>query len=295
MKKKEPKRFITQRDFEILQFLWRWKAVSTLALAKRFYPGVRPFTAYQRLLKLERARFIKSYSFRHRMGSAWTLDNRGFRFIFPYLPGLKEDGFASENPLHDYYSTAFHLGEWLNSKPASGFMCSEQEMRRLHPDLLPNWVPTSNGRRPDGFSLVGSGKEVKLYAFEAELTQKSKGNYENILAYYDEEESISGVFWLVASANIQKVIQGQILNLSFARPKIHYFLQLSEFKKLGWYAPMSGGLLSGKTMAFALLDGDSTTVRPKSDDFGVTALLQNAKRPFVSKPSDSAPPAPTSD
>lgn len=295
MKKKEPKRFITQRDFEILRFLWRWKAVSTAALAKSFYPDVRPFTAYQRLLMLERARFIKSYSFRHRMGSAWTLDNRGFRFILPYLAGLKEEGFASENPVHDFYSTAFHLGEWLSSRPPTGLTCTEQEMRRLHPDLLPIWVPTSDGRRPDGFSMIGSGKEAKLYAFEVELTQKSKASYELILDYYEEEESISGVFWLVSSPNIQRVIQGEILKLSPARSKIHHFIQLSEFKKHGWYAPVSVGQLHGKTMAIALLDGSPTTARPKPNHSGVTALLQNAKRPFVSRPLEPALLKPTLD
>lgn len=279
MKKKEPKRFITQRDLEILKFLWRWKAVSTAALAKKFYPEARPFTAYERLLKLEKARYIKSFSFRHRLGVAWMLGKRGYRFLFPYLLEMKKPGYGSENPVHDFYSTAFHLGEWLTAKPSQGHICSELELLRLHPDLLPPWAHISGDRRPDGYSLLGEGNRAKLYAFEAELSMKAKSRYDEIISFYDEAENLTAVFWLVASPQIQKTIQSQSTNAS--RPRIHHFLQLNDFKKLGWLTPINGGLFEGKTLTQLLLDGNSTEARLQFDGSDVQALLQSAKRPMI--------------
>ncbi len=279
MKKREPKRFITQRDFDILKFLWRWKAVSTTALAKKFFPGVRAFTAYERLLKLEKARYIKSYSFRHRNGSAWMLGKRGYRFIFPYLLEMQKPGYGSENPVHDFYSSAFHLGEWLTALPAKAHTCSELEMLRLDPSLLPSWVRMSGDRRPDGYSFIGEGSTARLYAFEAELSMKSKFRYDKILSFYDAEETIAGVFWLVASSQIQRTIQSQAATAS--RPRIHHFLLLSDFKKQGWLTPLKGGLLEGETLAELLLDGNPTEARRQFDGSDTYALLQNAKRPII--------------
>jgi len=279
MKKREPKRFVTQRDLEVLKFLWRWKALSTAALAKKFFPGIRPFTAYERLLKLEKARYIKSYPFRHRQGCVWMLGKRGYRFVFPYLLEMKEPGYGSENPVHDFYSTAFHLGEWLTAKPDQGYTCSELELHRLEKDLLPSWAITSPERRPDGYSLIRRDGGTQLYSFEAELTMKSRARYDKILSFYDEQDTIAGVFWLVASPQIQKAIQTQAATAS--RPRIHHFLQLDDFRKLGWLAPLRGGLLDGKTMVQVLLDGSSTAAQLKFDGSDTQALLQNAKRPII--------------
>ncbi len=57
---REVKREITSRDFAVLNFLWRWKVVSPQALAKKFFPGIRPESANVRLRHLAEAGYLES-------------------------------------------------------------------------------------------------------------------------------------------------------------------------------------------------------------------------------------------
>lgn len=284
MKEKTSRLFVTDRDLEMLKFLWKWKLASTIALAKCFFPGIRVFTAYERLLQLEKKEFIRHVSFRYRGGGAWTLDTQGFRFLASHLPEMKSKGYKSENPLHDYYATAFHLGEWLTKMPARGFHCSEQEMRRLDPDLLPRWVPKSEKHRPDGYTAHDSGRGAHLYAFECELSQKSRSRYDEILSFYDEEETIAAVFWLTGLPAIQRAIQGCLSNS--LRPHLHHFVSLADFQKMGWHVPLAGGVFRGRSLAEILLDKAGTVPGRSPDGSGVKTLLQNEKRPIL--PRDKA-------
>lgn len=279
--KKAGRVFITDRDLEVLKFLWKWKAASTAALTKSFFPGIRPFTAYERLLQLEKKRYIQHISFRYRGGGAWVLAPQGYKFLGPYLLDMKAKGYRSENILHDYFATTFHIGEWLTHQPPTGFLCSEQELRRLEPDLLPAWVPKSEKHRPDGYTAHDSGKGAHLYAFECELSLKSKARYEQTLSFYDEEETIAAVFWLAGSPAIQSVIQRCIREQNILRPHLHHFLQLGDFKRAGWMVPLEGGILHGKSLSNLLLDKAGTAMGRSSDGSGIAALLQNQKRPIL--------------
>lgn len=279
MNQKRSRLFVTDRDLEVLGFLWRWKLASTAALANRFFPGIRAFTAYERLLRLEKKRYIRHVSFRHRGGGAWTLDAQGFRFLLSYLPDMKAKGYRSENPLHDFYATAFHLGEWLTKKAERSLLCSEQELRRLDPDLLPAWVPRSERHRSDGYTVHDSGRGAHLYAFECELSQKSRFRYEETLTFYDSEETIAVVFWLVGSPTIEKAIRGGIATAT--RPHLHHFMQLCDFERSGWRAPLAGGVFQGKSLANLFLDTPPTEMGRKLDGVGVRALLEKAKRPVL--------------
>jgi hypothetical protein len=280
--------FVTDRDFEVLKFLWKWKAASTAALTKSFFPGVRPFTAYERLLQLEKKRYIQHTSFRYRGGGAWVLAPQGYKFLAPFLLEMKAKGYRSENILHDYFATAFHLGEWLTHQPAKGVLCSEQELRRLEPDLLPPWVPRSEKHRPDGYTAYDSEKGAHLYAFECELSVKSRARYEQTLSFYDEEDTIAAVFWLAGSQTIQSVIQRCVREQNVLRPHLHHFLQLGDFKRAGWMAHFAGGILHGTSLSSLLLDKAGTEVGRSSDGSNVSALLQNQKRPIL--PNDKKPP-----
>ena len=69
---------ITERDYLLMRFLWKWKAVSTQALAKRFFPTANAYTAYRRLLHLETDGFIGAYPVQGRFNEAWILKEKGF-------------------------------------------------------------------------------------------------------------------------------------------------------------------------------------------------------------------------
>lgn len=285
---KRPKFYVTDKDLEILHFLWKWKIVSTHALAGKLYPGTKTYTAYCRLVKLERYGLIRFVSFRHRGGGAWVLDAKGFQFVFPYLPELSQHGYKTENVVHDFYATAFHLGEWLLHQPASGMVCSEQELRRLAPELLPSWVPDPKSHRPDGYSRVQTDKGERIYAFEAELTLKSKSRLYDALDFYESESSVSAVFWLVGLPGIQKALESILRDDHFSRRSAHHFIALQDFNEQGWLSVLQGGKFQGKRLVDFFVHGSFTSLSRQSHGSSCPLLLEKSKRPIISAPSQDA-------
>lgn len=292
---KQNKFYVTNRDFAILELLWRWKILSTHALAAKFYPEAQPYTAYCRLVKLEHHKLIRSISLRHRSGNGWVLDVKGFQYLKSYLPELLQNGFKSENIVHDYYATAFHLGEWLLYQPKSGALCSEQELRRVAPEMLPCWVPTSSSHRPDGYTRVQTDKGPRIYAFETELTQKSRSRIIDALDFYESEQAISAVFWLVGTPSIQKIIEDSLSDEHFARRSLHHFVSLETFNRQGWGADLNSGKFQGWCLADLLVHGRFTVLSRKVHASSCSLLLKKPKRPIIPNNSNATYPNPLVD
>ncbi len=132
-------RIITERDYKMLRFLWKWKAVSTRSIAKKFYSNIKPVSAYRRLQYLANDGYIKSSAVEGKLNEVWGLKEKGFKYILSYLGDLKSKGFKSENNWHDCLSTAFQLGEWLTNQPDNSQTYSEQQLRCNHPELYQNF------------------------------------------------------------------------------------------------------------------------------------------------------------
>lgn len=285
---KRQKFYVTDRDFEIMHFLWKWKVVSTHALAAKFYPEAKAYTAYCRLVKLEHYGLIRSASFRFRSGAAWALDTKGFQSISSYLPELSQHGHKIENFVHDFYATAFHLGEWLLHPPVSGSTCSEQELRRVTPELLPAWVPDSKSHRSDGYSQVQTDKGVRIYAFEAELTLKSKSRLRDALDFYESEPSVSAVFWLIGQPGIQNTIETLLRDDHLPRRSLHHFVALRDFCEHGWTSVLQGGKFQGKRLVDLLVHGSFTSLSHHSHGSSCSLLLKKSKRPVISSERPAA-------
>lgn len=284
------KRIVTTRDFEILMFLWKWKILSTQAIAAKFFPESHPFAAYKRLVKLENQKLIRAVRFASGKGSGWVLEAKGYQEVFPYLPELLQGGCKIENHIHDFFATAFHLGELLCAK-TDGVICTEQTLRRVQPELWPAWVPQSKSHRPDGYTLVRVGIHNYIYAFETELTQKTKSRYEKTLDFYEDETSINVVVWLVVSEHMQRLIENILKANAYSRLQIHNFIYLQDFKKLGWFASIHGGNLNGKKLIDYIRYDDGTKPVQNCSGSNCEALLKNEKRPSL--PSDCKFPVAT--
>ncbi len=270
---------ITDRDYRILRFLWKWKIVSTHGLAKKFFPEANPYTAYRRLLHLESDGFIGHYTVNGRFNDAWIIKEKGFKYILPYLGDLRSKGYKSTNYPHDFLATAFHLGAWLTVQPDESQSYSEQQLRCYHQDLWPSWVPTSTLHRPDGYSIYQSGDKRVIVAFEAELSLKSKNRYESTIAFYDAQSSINFVFWLVDSKATLDAIKRSAFNFQMLTNSKHQFTLLSDFKKKGWMAPFIEGTLNGKCLANYLLHKTYTIPTQEPLDRVTLALLDSRRRP----------------
>jgi hypothetical protein len=274
---------ITDRDYKLLRFLWKWKIVSTQGLAKKFYPEADPYTAYRRLLYLESDGYIGHYPVGRRFNDAWIIKEKGFNYILPYLGDLKSKGYKSTNYPHDFLATAFHLGEWLIHQPTNSQTYSEQQLRCYPEDLWPSWVPTSSLHRPDGYSAYQSADKQIIIAFEAELSLKAKKRYESIVAFYDGQPSINCVFWLVDSKLTLNAIRRTFQKFQVREWSKHHFVLLSDFKQKGWMASFIEGNLIGRSPANLLMHKTSTILTQNPLDCVTLSLLDSRRRPIISK------------
>lgn len=246
---KRPRIILSEkRDIPVLGFLWRWKLVSTRALHAVHFKNCSLITAYQRLLKLEKAGFIKCICNEMGQDFHWTLAKQGFAAISSLLPPLREVGFRSEHTRHDAIVTAFHLGDWLLERPKEVDLFSEQQLRRYAFESMPSWIPTPDLHRPDGYWSLTQRNGSTLVAIEVELGQKSHSFYQGVADFYEHEESIFRILWLVELPLSGRAIQSSLAKLKRRRADIHNFINLAHFKKHGWGAMIQRGPESGMTI-----------------------------------------------
>lgn len=274
---------ITDRDYKMLRFIWKWKAVSTRALASKFYSSSTAFTCYRRLLYLADNKYIESYPLKGPNAAAWILGQKGFKHIRPYLENLSSEGYKSANYPHDFLASCFHLGEWLAFQPDNSQTLSEQQLRSMEQEFLPKWVPTSKLHIPDGYSTYHVNGQRVIVAFEAELSVKSNSRYESVVNFYDFEETITIVLWLVDGANAASAIQKCFEKHNIKDISKHHFIDLSEFLKKGWMADVSVGKFAGRKV-INLLQHKAYSSPTQNILSSVTlAMIDSRKRPIISK------------
>ncbi len=282
------------RDIPLLIFLWKWKIATTSALHKRYFLKCRPHRAYCRLLNLTKAGYLDRKTIGAAFETVWTLTEKGFNKILPYLPSLKDEGFRSENIHHDLITQAVHLGEWLQGEPEHVKLFSEQQLRRYDPnDYLP-WVPKDKRRRPDGYWRIDDGKTKETIALEVELNRKPVCELRNIAEFYAENEKIDRVLWAVLSERTAIQINSIFEENHLQRKGFHDFLILNHFLKSGWDAQIILGPNAGKKIKETLmrwLSSQPPNVSPNlypnsAQSFGYRSILDTRKTPFDSNGSE---------
>lgn len=267
------------REVELLRFLWRWKVSTTAALTKAFFKNIAPVSAYKRIWELERDGYIIARPNDRHGQFIWTLTHKGFDVIRPMLPELKEEGYQSENLGHDLVVTALHLGNYLNGVPKDVGVFSEQELRRFHIDFYPEWVPTSNPHRPDGYWSVPTGQPRAIIAIEVELSWKKFVQYEVIADFYASEPKIARVLWLTARPSMTASLHRKIVKALGHKAMNHDFVSYPSFQQNGWLAPVELGPEKGKTIAEILGNSGSTSGQPVDSKL----ILDTRKTPYKSQ------------
>jgi hypothetical protein len=275
---------ITERDYKIFRFIWKWKIISTAALAKKFFPKAHAFSAYRRLLRLASGGYIESVVISGRFNEAWILKEKGFRYILPHLGYLRSEGYRSANYNHDFLASAFHLGEWLTEQPKESQTYTEQQLRCFPADLWPDWVPQSSLHRPDGYTAYDSNGKRTVIAFEVELSPKDYKRYESVSTFYDNQPSINMVFWLVDGKSTLNALRRRFEKQQLREWSKHHFILLEDFIKLGWSARFVEGKLIARS-PFDILCLNTTTKGSQSAlNCRTLALLDSRRRPLYSKP-----------
>lgn len=277
---------ITDRDYKMLRFIWKWKAVSTNALALRFYPTQLPFTAYRRLLYLAQDGYISKFTLIGKNSAAWILSLKGFKYIQPYLGELLSEGYKSANYPHDFLSSAFQLGEWLTQQPDNTQTFSEQQLRCFNSELYPAWIPVSKLHRPDGYSTFHTNGQRVIVAFETEISLKAVQRYESVITFYDGEPSINIVLWLVDNRNTMNAIERAFRKYNVRDWLKHHFVLVSDFQKKGWMAPIIQGRFSGQNILNILKHRTYSTPAQNILHSVTLAMLNSKKRPIITKLSN---------
>lgn len=229
-----PPNYSTPRDSLILRYIWKWKVASSMSIHVSVNRSMSPYSTYKVLDKLERRGLIASNAHWNERFHIWTLTEKGFYSIRNCFGDLKEEGFGSENQVHDRLVQAFHLGEWAIYQFPIVSLFSEQEMRRIESELYPSWVPRAGDHRPDGYTQISSKNKSWTLAFEVELHAKSLQRYDSLLRYYRILKNVDQVFWLVGSPTIKNQILKAKDNIGDNSSNYHVFVDRDHFEKFGW-------------------------------------------------------------
>ncbi|MBI3294430.1 MAG: hypothetical protein HYZ71_06835 [Deltaproteobacteria bacterium] len=278
--KKGPDRraVITHRDAPLLHFLWKWKMTTTSAIAAKFYPNLALWTAYKRLWVLEKAGYIRARCDETQSYCLWALNKRGFAFVKARMPKMREEGYLSEYLVHDALVSAVHLGDGLIEDSSGLEFFSEQELRRLHPNDFPEWVPKNMFHRSDGFWRLMNESGQQVIALEVELTSKCDDDYEMVGRFYGGETKVAMVLWIVSGARFAEKIHRLTSRVSRGQTK-HAFVELDAIYSKGWQASISFGQKSGKTIAEVL----GKCLPSSSQVHGTHLMLDGRKSPQNTK------------
>lgn len=273
---------LTHRDNRILKYLWKWKVLSTHAIATKFFPEANVETAYKRLMLLKGKKFLKPLSVDENCKQfVWGLSSKGFKQIEQYLGELKIKRYSSSSPEHDHLATALHLGDWLLYQPPDSQTWSEQQLNCISKELWPSWVPKSELHRPDGLTAFNSNGRRHMLAFEAELHVKAASRYESVVAYYDSHDEIENVVWLVSTVGNSKSIQSAFQKHGMHKISKHSFVLLDEFRRLGWKARLISTDKNKKTLTDIIISVTQTNPRQIPDGSPTLQLLSAQKRPVL--------------
>lgn len=246
MAKKRSMHYLNARDCKLLVFLWKHKVATTAMLYHKFFEDVTLRTAYNRLCVLRKHKRIAIRTNGYGEQPLWTLEKEGYAVVRTMLPeDMLSEGYLSEHPEHDLLCTGFLMGEFLKKVPSHVNIVTEQEMRTLDYEFLPDWVPNPERHRPDGYWRVKDGDVYKKISLEVEPTQKASTRYQGYSYFYEDFSEQDRVLWIVKSRkHAIKILKSMYDNTRDAE-RVHNIVYLKDILKDGWDAIIIGGIDKG--------------------------------------------------
>lgn len=272
---KKVMRMLGEQDIQCLFLLWKWKMLTTAAIAHFSFCGRSLNRSYRRLLVLERERLIQSVASKSGAAYLWMLNDKGYELIKGSLPILKMSGYKSENVEHDFWVTAVHLAPWYNGIPTDCSMMSEQELRRIDFENYPEWAPKTLSHRPDGWWKISKDGSTTIIALEVELSLKTQNAYAELAEFYRSKESLRGVLWFVKNQAAINYIQRHLIGGAINANEKHSFFILNHYFETQGHAQVISGKDCGKSLNEIF--GTSSVI---SESQGTTlGLLDTRKKP----------------
>ncbi len=234
-------------ELKILKTIFKWKLMPSSTLRWMLTPNEKRNSFNQRKIRMQDRNLIKHVNLGGKL-SLYQLGADGFSRLKHELDGFKEDGFLSEAPWHDFVVMTLQLGLWLIGNPENVELISEQQMRRFEKSYLPYWVPDPALHRPDGYTRFKNGNDIKLVAYEVELSRKSADRYDSICQFYSKSQDVDLVIWLVRNKALMNFILKRAALFSESLGK-HCFILMDEFKTSFWDSKFKSGQEGGRSLA----------------------------------------------
>lgn len=248
-KKKTPRlRVLSKVEVDVLKFIWKWKLANTLSLKYAVAPAKNFWKFYKGLRRLLLEGYLKEVVDAGIDIPLWTLTKKGFNYINGGSEALRENRYQPQSVSHDYWGSAFHLGDYIFGIPNNVEMTSEQELNAITSENLPRWLPVERQHIPDGYTSIKMDDKKIVLAFEMELSAKTMARYEDMIRFLDQQDSIELVFWLCANDYLIERITTQIVELPRRRKTKHNFLRFKDFQTMGWRSPIVWGSKTNHTL-----------------------------------------------
>ena len=220
--------------------------------------------------------------------SVLQLSKKGFEYIKFDLGFLRENRYAAQSVAHDFWATAFQLGELALTPSSDIEFFTEQELQCTDDSLLPDWVPRSREHFPDGFTRIKNVHADSVFAIEVDLNLKPQLRYVKSGYYFDGLDSKTDVvFWLCDGLRLMERICEFLNSAKLRRAEIHHFVLLDDFKRLGWQAVVRSGREQNKTVRDIYLQRSPQGLSKEPASTRQCDLkeifLSNKKSPWVSK------------
>lgn len=253
---------LSEKDQDILIFLWKHRIATFEALRTFFYPDLCKKKAHRRLLRLKQGEFVKSDKMDGTRRLVWYLDTRGFKYLVAnFLPELKAKTYRPQSPYHDLMVAGALLGPWKLSPPESVKIITEQELVTTEQEALPYELRKKMEHRPDGLWVMGAGNEKMAVALEVELSGKSSDRYEQICSFYTGNLFFKHVVWIVADKTLGRRIFHSSRKSGIPREDLHLFIEQKDFMERGWDCTILNESMNGISLANLLNTESGVKIR----------------------------------
>ena len=264
---------IGPRDFAMLEFLWRHRAVTFRTIYEVFYSEIKMLTCYTRLDRLRRQRFISTRGEDGTKRRYWCLERRGMGYLAENMETLKTLGFKPQSLYHDHLASSILLGDWYRKLPGGVEIVTEQDLiSRDLPKVAPGFQDGTE-RRPDGLWRFQVGPVMKFVALEVELHAKPDQAYAEIIRYYDNNFGVEKVIWVVAGKTLMNRIHALSVAHATLKKSDHLFLYADDVKKCLWQAVFKNDSLKGVSLAAFLSSFLTNPGKPPTSS--LTSTLTN--------------------
>ncbi len=257
-------RDLSKLEFEIIEFVWRWKVVPSSLVQAFLMKSKTDWQAYKIIRKLKLDGILeeipKGKIVNHRLLCVTEL---GFDIYLADRDHIDKFRFRVHAPAHDYLATALQLSCLPDLTDERFKVFSEQEIQTLPANALPlvfhdavnftYFQGTSFSHVPDGITSFGGKKNVCDIAYEVEINLKPDSRYQSMGSFYrnngENKNKVSLVVILIRTEwvgrKIYTVFENQVTTEKLP-PVCH--VMIDDFIKNGPEAKIFAGTYIGESL-----------------------------------------------